>query len=85
MTPAVDFMGRTIVAGQTVVYPTRRGSQMWLNRAVRYASLGRPHHRLQREGSFVDHQELAERGGRSGHSPHRRVRHLHPRQRLSNP
>jgi hypothetical protein len=32
MTPAVDFMGRTIVAGQTVVYPTRRKSQMWLNR-----------------------------------------------------
>jgi hypothetical protein len=32
MTPAVDFMGRTIVAGQTVIYPTRRGSKMWLNR-----------------------------------------------------
>lgn len=34
MTPAVDFLGRTIVAGQTIIYPTRRGSQMWLNKLV---------------------------------------------------
>jgi len=32
MIPAVDFMGRTIVAGQTVVYPVRRGSSMWMNK-----------------------------------------------------
>ncbi len=27
-----DFIGRAIVAGNTVVYPVRRGSDMWLNR-----------------------------------------------------
>jgi hypothetical protein len=32
MIPATDFMGRTIVAGQVVVYPVRRGSKMWLNK-----------------------------------------------------
>ena len=32
MTPAVDFMGRTIEAGHVVVYPVRRGSSMWLNK-----------------------------------------------------
>jgi hypothetical protein len=32
MTPAVDFMGRTIEAGHVVVYPVRRGSNMWLNK-----------------------------------------------------
>jgi hypothetical protein len=32
MTPAVDFMGRTIEAGHVVVYPVRRGSDMWLNK-----------------------------------------------------
>lgn len=30
MNPAVDFLGRTIHAGDTVVYPVRRGSKMWL-------------------------------------------------------
>jgi hypothetical protein len=32
MTPAVDFTGRTIEAGHVVVYPVRRGSEMWLNK-----------------------------------------------------
>jgi hypothetical protein len=32
MTPAVDFMGRTIEAGHVVIYPVRRGSSMWLNK-----------------------------------------------------
>jgi hypothetical protein len=32
MTPAVDFTGRTIQPGDTVVYPVRRGSKMWLNK-----------------------------------------------------
>ena len=32
MMPAVDFMGRTIEAGHVVVYPVRRGSDMWLNK-----------------------------------------------------
>ena len=32
MTPAVDYMGRTIEAGHVVVYPVRRGSDMWLNK-----------------------------------------------------
>ncbi len=27
-----DFMGREIKAGDTVVYPVRRGSSMWLNK-----------------------------------------------------
>ena len=27
-----DFLGRAIAAGNTVVYPVRRGSNMWLNR-----------------------------------------------------
>jgi len=30
MTPATDFVGRTIKAGDTVVYPVRRKSEMWL-------------------------------------------------------
>ena len=32
MTPIVDFTGRTIEAGHVVVYPVRRGSDMWLNK-----------------------------------------------------
>jgi hypothetical protein len=32
MTPAVDFLGRTIETGHVVVYPVRRGSDMWLNK-----------------------------------------------------
>ncbi len=28
--PVLDFMGREIVAGNTVVYPVRRGSDMWM-------------------------------------------------------
>ena len=32
MTPAVDFTGRTIEPGDTVAYPVRRGSAMWLNK-----------------------------------------------------
>jgi hypothetical protein len=32
MNPAVDFTGRTIEAGHIVVYPVRRGSNMWLNK-----------------------------------------------------
>ncbi len=27
-----DFMGREIKAGDTIVYPVRRGSRMWLNK-----------------------------------------------------
>jgi hypothetical protein len=27
-----DFIGRAIAAGDTVVYPVRRGSSMWLNK-----------------------------------------------------
>jgi len=27
-----DFLGRAIAAGNTVVYPVRRGSSMWLNK-----------------------------------------------------
>ena len=27
-----DFLGREIVAGNTVVYPVRRGSSLWMNR-----------------------------------------------------
>ena len=29
-----DFLGRAIVAGNTIVYPVRRGSSMWLNKLV---------------------------------------------------
>ena len=32
MNPAVDFLGRTIKAGDTVVYPVRRKSEMWLTK-----------------------------------------------------
>jgi hypothetical protein len=32
MTVARDFIGREIKAGDTIVYPVRRGSSMWLNR-----------------------------------------------------
>ena len=29
---ATDFLGKTIVAGDRVIYPVRRGSRMWLNK-----------------------------------------------------
>ncbi len=32
MVGATDFLGREIKAGDTVVYPVRRGSSMWLNK-----------------------------------------------------
>jgi hypothetical protein len=32
MNAPTDFLGRTIKAGDTVVYPWRRGSQMGMNR-----------------------------------------------------
>jgi hypothetical protein len=28
--PVLDFMGREITAGSTVIYPVRRGSSMWM-------------------------------------------------------
>lgn len=30
--PILDFMGREITVGCTVVYPVRRGSSMWMQR-----------------------------------------------------
>jgi hypothetical protein len=32
MNKPTDFLGRTILAGDILVYPVRRGSKMWLNR-----------------------------------------------------
>jgi hypothetical protein len=29
-----DFLGQDICAGQTIVYPGRKGSRMWMNRAI---------------------------------------------------
>jgi len=34
MNGATDFLGREIKAGDTVVYPVRRGSSMWLNKLL---------------------------------------------------
>jgi len=34
MNAATDFLGRAIQAGDTVVYPVRRGSAMWLNKLL---------------------------------------------------
>lgn len=34
MNDPTDFLGRTIAVGDTLVYPVRRGSKMWLNRIV---------------------------------------------------
>ena len=31
-TEAVDFLGHPITAGDLVVYPVRRGSDMWMNK-----------------------------------------------------
>lgn len=31
--PANDFLGRPIEVGHTIVYPVRRGSRMWRQRA----------------------------------------------------
>ena len=31
---ATDFLGKTIVAGDRVTYPVRRGSRMWLNKLI---------------------------------------------------
>lgn len=32
--PVLDFLGRPIAVNDTVVYPVRKGSAMWLNRMV---------------------------------------------------
>jgi hypothetical protein len=32
MNEPTDFLGRTIAVDDTLVYPVRRGSKMWLNR-----------------------------------------------------
>ncbi len=34
MDSPTDFLGRTILAGDTLVYPVRRGSRMWLNQIL---------------------------------------------------
>jgi len=34
MNPPTDYLGREIKAGDTLVYPVRRGSSMWLNRIL---------------------------------------------------
>lgn len=34
MTEATDFLGRSIAVNDTLIYPVRRGSRMWLNRIV---------------------------------------------------
>jgi hypothetical protein len=31
-TEAVDFLGNPILAGSLIVYPVRRGSDMWMNK-----------------------------------------------------
>ena len=31
--PANDFLGREIEVGHTIVYPARRGSRMWMQKA----------------------------------------------------
>jgi len=31
--PANDYLGRLIEVGHTIVYPTRRGSKMWMQKA----------------------------------------------------
>lgn len=30
--PVLDFMGREITVGATVIYPVRRGSSMWMQK-----------------------------------------------------
>lgn len=32
--PVLDFVGREITGGSTVIYPVRKGSSMWLNRCT---------------------------------------------------
>ena len=34
MNPVVDFLGKPIKAGDTIIYPCRRGSSMWLQKLV---------------------------------------------------
>jgi len=34
MSEATDFLGRSIAVDDTLIYPVRRGSRMWLNRIV---------------------------------------------------
>ncbi len=34
MPEAVDFLGRKIESGDTLVYPVRRGSAMWLRKMI---------------------------------------------------
>lgn len=34
MIEATDFLGRSIAVDDTLIYPVRRGSRMWLNRIV---------------------------------------------------
>ena len=34
MIKATDFLGRSIAVDDTLIYPVRRGSRMWLNRII---------------------------------------------------
>ena len=34
MEPVLDFLGKPIKAGDTIVYPCRKGSAMWLSTLV---------------------------------------------------
>ena len=76
MTPAVDFMGRTIEAGHVVVYPVRRGSDMWLNKLSVTEVTDDRITGYSPTGKLLTHQELAERRDRrrSAHGTAHRMR-----------
>jgi len=53
MNNPTDFLGRTIQAGDTLVYPVRRGSKMWLNRITVTKAESDRIHGTSREGRMV--------------------------------
>jgi hypothetical protein len=42
MSEAQDYLGRVIQAGDTICYPVRRGSRLWLNKLKVLAVHGTP-------------------------------------------
>lgn len=53
MDKPTDFLGRTITAGDILVYPVRRGSKMWLNRITVTKAEADRIHGIGREGRMV--------------------------------
>lgn len=59
MTKATDFLGRTIEINDTLVYPVRRKSKMWMNRITVIKVESDTIHGTNSQGRFVKLTNLA--------------------------